>query len=199
MAEYMLQEPKNNIWQNTAPLLVQFLINYIKYFFLTGSVVFSTFVLLVVIVSINPDFSFGFLQLFSFLNPAYKTGTFRMGIKEIMEIFAVVSLALLVIVWLAKAALKKFFNFSLKLRLKHKIIIFFALITSAYILAALIAKFAFPKDLGYYLVFAVFYVFNLVSAVFYFLLDTLQETIARALEKKATYGNNTPTPTDTFK
>ena len=105
----MLNNMKNELITKIILTTTRLFINYIKYFFLTSSVIFSLFVLLFIILNINPNFSFGFIQYFSFINPTYETGTFNLNIKEIMEIFLVVSFVLMIIANLIKLALKKIF------------------------------------------------------------------------------------------
>ncbi len=180
----MLQRIKNKIELNFISLLIQFLISYIKYLFLTGSVIFSIVVLLFIILNINPRFSFGFLQYFSFINPVYKTGTFSMGIKETMQIFSVVSLVFMIIVSLVKTALKKIFKLDILITFKSKIIIVFVPITLTYIIASVIVAFSDNLDKGFYFIFAIFYIINLVSVVFYFLFDGLLKWIVQLFEKR---------------
>jgi hypothetical protein len=181
----MLKETKNAIEEKIIlmiSMILQFPINYIKYIFLTGSVIFSVGILLLLIVFINPQFSFGFLKYFWFINPIYATGTFSMGIKEIMEIFLIVSLIFMIIINLIKIALKMIFNLELLSSLKSKIITFFTLITSAYILASIIVFYN-KLDKGFYFVFVIFYIINLVSAIFYFLLDALSDALSKKITK----------------
>ncbi len=180
----MLQQIKNKTEPNFILLITQFIISYIKYFFLTGSVIFSIVILLFITLNVNPNFSFGFLQYFSFINPVYKTGTFSMGVKETMQIFSVVSLVFMIIISLVKIALKKIFKLNILITFKSKIIVFFVPITLAYIFASIIVAFSDNLDKGFYFVFAIFYILNLVSAAFYFLFDGLLKGIVQFLEKR---------------
>ena len=180
----MLQETKNEIGKKMILIIIQFLINYIKYFFLTGSVIFSITILLFIILNIDPNFSFGFFQYFQFINPIYATGTFNMGIKEIMEIFSVVSLVLMIVASLIKMTLKKIFDLRVLIPFRLKIIIFFIAITFAYILASIIVAYSDKLDTGFYFVFIIFYILNLISATFYFLFDMLSKKIAQIFEKE---------------
>ncbi len=170
----MLEEIKNKIGQNLILLIIQFLLNYIKYFFLTGSVIFSIILLLFILFNINPNFSFDFLKYFAFINPTYKSGTFSMGIKEVMQIFSVISLILLIIASLIKIILKRLFNLNLLISLKLRVILVFAIITISYIFAFFIVAFSEHLDKGFYFVFVIFYITNLFFILFYFLFDALK-------------------------
>ena len=163
---------------------IRLFVNYVKYFFLTGSVIFSLVVLLFIILNINPHLSFSFVQYFSFINPLYKTGSFNMGINEIMQIFSVVSLILLIIISMIKFAFKKAFGFNTFLSIKLKIVLFFVAITLAYVFASAIVAFSNNSDKSFYFVFAVFYFINLASAIGYFLLDALLNKISKISEKE---------------
>lgn len=179
----------NNIKKRTGLKIlltsIQLFISYIKYSFLTGSVIFALTILLFIILNINPNFSFSFLQYFSFINPIYKTESFNIGIKEIMQIFSVASLVLMIIATLMKIALKKIFGFNTLLTLKLKIIFFFVVITLAYILASLIVAFSNNLDRGFYLVFIILYLINLVSATGYFILDAWLNKISQIFQKES--------------
>lgn len=173
----MLQNKQVIGGQEISLVFIRFFINYIKYFFLTGSVIFSIVILLFIILNLNPNFSFNFIQYFSFINPVYATGNFSMGITEIMQIFSIVSLILMILSGLIKLILKKAFNFEILISLKSKIIIFFSIITLAYFFASLIVAFSENLDKMFYFVFAFFYCINLVSAIGYFLIDALLKRI----------------------
>ncbi len=158
-------------------------INYIKYQFLIGSVIFSLFVLLFITLSINPTYSFSFLQHFSFINPMFNAESFSMGIKEVMQIFLVASFFLMIFIALIKIALKKIFGYAPRLTLKLKVISFFVIITLAYAIASLIVAFSDSLDNGFYLIFIIFYIISLISSVGYFLLDALLDKIPPILKK----------------
>lgn len=170
-------EIKDQIRGNFALLIVQFLLNYIEYLFLTGSVIFSIVMLLFIILNLKMEFSFNFLKYFAFINPIYKSGNFSLGIKEVMQIFSVISLILLIIVSLMRAALKRLFNFNIAFSFKLKIIVVLFVITMSYIFAFLIVAFSDPKYKGFYFVFVSFYIYNLSSALFYFLFDAILKKI----------------------
>ena len=178
----MLQQIKNKIVWNFILFIIKFIISYIKYFFLTGSVFFSIAILLFIVLNMNPNFSFSFLQYFSFIDPGYKTGTFRGGLEEIMEIFSVVSFVFMIVISLVKIALQKIFKLNISITFKSKIIVFFATITLAYIFASIIVSFSDNLDKGFYFVFAIFYILNLVSIAFYFIVDEFLKRIVKFLE-----------------
>jgi len=157
--------------------IVRFIVNYIKFLFLTGSVIFSLVVLLAIILTINPQFSFGFLKYFSFLNPQYQTDSFHMGIKEIMEIISAVSLALLIVLTPVKFALKRFFNYT-PLGLGKKILLAFLTITGAY-LVSLVLVAVYNMNKLFYVFFIIFYFVNIGAAVGYFLIDWLVQKIPK--------------------
>ena len=154
--------------KNIITTIIPFLLGYIKYFFLTGSVIFSLAVLLFILLNLIPNFSFGFLSYFSFLNPTYKTGAFSLGIPEVMKIFSLVSLVITFASYILRFALKKIFNITFELSFKVKIFSFVAIITSAYAIAAILVTLDNALDSLFYYIFAVFYVFNLLSLMFYF-------------------------------
>lgn len=180
----MLNNARNEVGLKVLLTIVKFFVGYVKYFFLTGSVIFSLTVLLFIILNINPNFSFNFLQYFSFIDPVYKTGSFRMGIKEIMQIFSAVALIVFIIITLIKFALKKIFGFNIDLSLKLKIFLFFIAITLTYSIASTIVAFSDNLDKGFYLTFIIFYTINLISTVGYFLLNDLLNKISQINEKK---------------
>ena len=163
---------------------IRLFVSYVKYFFLTGSVIFSLVVLLFIILNINPNLSFNFLQYFSVINPIYKTGYFHMGIKETMQIFSVVSLILLIIVSPIKFIFKKVFGFNSSLTIKLKIVLFVVAITLAYVFASAIVAFSNNLDKRFYFLFIVFYFINLASAIGYFLSGALLNKISKIYEKE---------------
>jgi hypothetical protein len=107
-----------------------------------------------------------------------------MGIKEIMQIFSVLSLLVMIFATLAKTTLNKIFGFNIALTLKFKITSFFVVITLAYVSASLIVAFSDKLDGGFYFVFIVFYFINLISATGYFLLDALSRKFERFFQNK---------------
>jgi len=168
--------------------IISFLLGYIKYFFLTGSVIFSLGVLLFVLINLMPDFSFEFLQYFSFLNFDYRTDTFSMGISEIMEIFTLVSFIIMFVSSVFNLMLKKIFNITHKFSLKLKIILLTSMITLVYVIAIMLITLSNTLDNLFYYIFAIFYVVNLTSLMLYFLVDTLLKKIINFIEIQ----NNVP-------
>lgn len=162
--------------------IIPFLLNYLKYNFLTGSVVFSLAVLLFTLLNLMPNFSFGFLTYFSFLDPAYKTGTFSMRIPEVMKIFSLVSLVIMFASYILRFTLEKIFNRTFEFFLKLKIFFFVAIITLAYVISAILITLNNALDSSFYFIFAVFYVFNIISLVLYFLIGAFIEKVNNLLE-----------------
>lgn len=177
----MLQGEKTKIWQNLVLLFFQHLIGYVAYFFLIGSVIFSLTILLFVLLNLKPDFSFSLLKYFAFINPIFKERSFTMGIKEIMQIYVVVSLILLAIVGLTKLIANRIFNFNINISisLKRKLIISLIFITAVYIIAFLIVTFNNSLDKGFYGVLIIFYFVNLLSVLFYILLNALYNLLGK--------------------
>jgi len=161
----MLQETKQEVGKKIIFLSLRFLINYIKYPYLAGAVIFPLATVLFTVLNLNPDFSFGFLRYFSFVDPRYATDTFSMGITKIMEIFLVVSLVLM-----AAVSLMKILTSS-----KSKIIISLTAITLLYLCAMMIVAFSDTLDKSFYVVFFIFYILNVVSTLLYFVFDALSK------------------------
>jgi len=180
----MIQETENKFLKNLVLIIIRFVINYIEYFFLTGSVIFSLVVLLFVILNINPNFSFDFIQYFSFLNPTYKTGAFSMGIKETMEIFSVLAFIFMIILASIKILLKKVSGIDIYFTLKSRALFFFAIITLVYISAFFIIAFSDKLDKGFYFVFTVFYISNLICIMLHLLFAALSEKITELFIKE---------------
>ena len=171
----MLQETKQEVGKKIIFLSLRFLINYIKYPYLAGAVIFPLATVLFTVLNLNPDFSFGFLRYFSFVDPRYATDTFSMGITKIMEIFLVVSLVLMAAVSLMKIALRKVFNREILISSKSKIIISLTAITLLYLCAMMIVAFSDTLDKSFYVVFFIFYILNVVSTLLYFVFDALSK------------------------
>ena len=135
-----------------------------------------------VLLNLVPDFSFGFLQYFSFLNPDYGTGTFSMDISEVMEIFSLVSLIIMFTSYVFSFTLKKIFNSYIKFSLKLKILFLVVLITLAYLIAMILVTLYNALDNLFYYIFVVFYVANLISLVLYFLVDALLKKVTNFIK-----------------
>ncbi len=180
-------EPNNTKNESAFILVVvaiRLFLSYIKYLFLTGTILFSLTAILLIVATINPHFSFEFLQYFSFLNPSYKTESFSMGKKEIMEIFSITALFLWIVLAPIKFFLKKKFGFNTTLSLKSKIILSFVIISLLYFFTLLSAKLDDHSNNNSYFVFIVFYIFNLISMLGYFLLNALLNKISNYQKKK---------------
>ncbi|MFH1409198.1 MAG: hypothetical protein ABIH34_04785 [Nanoarchaeota archaeon] len=151
-------------------LVLYLLLRYIKYVFLTGSVVCSLVVLLFIIINTNPQFSFSFLQMFSYLNPMYATGTFSMGIEEIMQIFLAISFVFMIIGIGITEVLKKLFKRDLSISAKAKMTLIFILMSIAYAIGAILVLLR-DLDPSFYGILAIFFIFNFISATLYFIVD----------------------------
>ena len=158
-------------------IIISFFLSYIKYYFLTGSVICSLAVLLFVLLNLEPYFSFDFFSYFSLLDPAYSTGTFSMGIPEVMKIFSLMSLVIMLVSYVLRFASKKIFNITFEFSLRVKLLFFVTMITLTYIISFILIKLDNALDNSFYYVFVVFYVFNLVSLILYFLIDALMRRV----------------------
>lgn len=163
--------------RNIQLILPSLLLRYIKYFFLTGSVIFSLVVFLFILLNIQPGFSFEFLSIFLFLNESYGTDSFAMGGADVMKIFSVVSFVVMLISSVVQMGVKKVFNISIELSLKSKLVIFGTIISAAYVCTMLLVTFNDTLDNLFYVVFGVFYVINLISLLLYFVTDTILKKV----------------------
>jgi hypothetical protein len=160
--------------------MTKLFINYIKYIFLTWSVVFAFSMILFIIISINPNFSFGFFGYLSFINPIYENTEFSMGPKETVELFSILSLIIMVVSYLIKIILKKLFKINIIISLKSRIIFFFIIVTSIYGIASIIVMFSENLSKWGYLVFLIFYLINLFFMAGYFTIDTMLNKISQS-------------------
>ncbi|KKT18865.1 MAG: hypothetical protein UW02_C0020G0016 [Candidatus Nomurabacteria bacterium GW2011_GWB1_43_7] len=167
----MFQATENKISKNIMVSLVRIVINYVKYFFLTGSVFFSLAVLMFVVLNKNPDFSFEFMKYFSFIDPAYKTGNFVINLGDVMNIFLILSLVMMLVINFLKMLMKKIFSFSLYFSTRTKFTVLFTIITLAYVIAVIFITQNDSLDKGLYFIFAIFYVLNLIFMVLYLLME----------------------------
>ena len=173
-----MEDPSNNsAGFNIFLICIRFILNYLKYCFLTGSVIFSILILLFIILNINPQFSFSFLRLFAFLNPSYATGSYTIGLKEIVRLFFVVSLAFTFLLLLIKMVLKKVFKVNPELKTRTKIILFSSIITLAYVIAIFFVCLTSKVDKNILIVFVCFYLMNVFSAAAYFIVDNFQRKL----------------------
>jgi|SRR3989344_2377149 len=175
--------PSNNLHfiKKIGLYLIQLFLNYVSYFFLTGSVILSLVVLIFIILNIHPTTSFDFLRFFSFINPIYKNETFELSIREVMQIFAIVTLVLSIIVSSIKFGLKKIFGVKILLSFKFKALLLFSIISLSYAVAFLIIGLTDSLDKEFYAVFAIFYIINLISASVYFSFDLLSKEAVKLL------------------
>ena len=170
--------------------ILSFSLDYIKYFFLTGSVIPSLTILLFVLSSLRPAFSFGFLSYFSFLDPAYGTGTFSMSIPEVMKIFSLVSLVIMFASYILSFSLKKIFNTTFEFSLKLKTLSLVTIVSLIYVIATILVTLDNGLDTSFYYIFAVFYIVNLIALVFYFLVDAHLKTMTNFDQPQAVAPEN---------
>ena len=155
--------------------IVRFIAHFVKYLFFTGSVLFYLIVLFAIILTLNPQFSFGFLKYFAFLNPEYQAESFHIDTQGIMKIVSVVSLALLIVLTPITFALKRFFNYT-PLGLGKKILFVFLTITGAYVFSFALVAFK-NMDQVLYVILIILYFVNIGAAVGYFFIDWLVQKI----------------------
>lgn len=148
-------------------IVSKYLLDYIKYCFLTGFIFFTLGVLLFIIINLKPDISFNFLSVFSFIDPAYKTGTFELDLKKTMQIFSIVAFILLLIGDLTKIVFKKLFNINIEFKLKTKKLVLFSGITALYFLAVLLIVIDQTLEIKLLFILAFFYFSNIVTLVGY--------------------------------
>jgi hypothetical protein len=171
---------KNEASLNIVSITIQFVFNYIKYFFLTGLIMFSFATLLFVLININPDYQFGFFRYFSFIVPFDGKGNLYMETPEIMKIFSVMAFILMIITNLIKIILKKIFGLVYSFTTKLKIGLFFT-ITSLFYILALLSVFFNDSNKDFYFMFIIFYIINIVSIVGYLFMDWLLSKLNRII------------------
>lgn len=180
----MTDETDNNVVVKIVIILIKLFINYVKYCFLTITVMFSFGILLFIILGLNIDLSFSFLQYFSFLNPEYKTRTFNIGVEGIMGIFSIISFIVGGIIAIIRYLLKKLFGLEITISLKQKIYTLFTIVTLAYILAAIIIALTDSIEKSFYFILIVFYIINFICLAGYSLIDVLLTKIHQASIKQ---------------
>lgn len=165
----------SNIFVTLIILLIKLFISYIRYYFLTAAIIFPLVGLLLIILTLNPNFSFNFLEYFSFLNQSYKykTESFSLGIKEVMQIISVITLFLWLIISVIKLVIKKVFKINTNVSSNFKILSFFVVITLIYIVDLIFIAISDTLDNGFYFIFIFFYILNLAYVSGYFLLEAL--------------------------
>ena len=154
-------------------VILQFIISYIKYFFLTGLVIFSLFALLFIILNIKPSFSFAFLKYFSFIDPLYKTGSFTLDINQIMQVFLAISFITTIILSFIKIVCKKLFKLELGLSKNMKASLLLRIISFLYILALLFIAFDNNLDKGLFFVLIGFYFIDIFCMLGYLIFNSL--------------------------
>jgi len=163
--------------------IVQLFLGFLKYSCLAPAVLSFSAVLLFVVLSIKPNFSFRFLAYFSIINSQFKNETFSFGTKEILEIFSFVGLVCTAVFFIVKWAIKKLGRSEIRFSIKVKFFIFGTAVSLLYFLAFLVVIFSKKLDGDFYFVFGVFYLVNISSLAGYFFLTFLQNKIAFLAEK----------------
>ncbi len=165
-------------------LIIRFVLGYIKYFFLTTFVIFLVAILLFIILTLSPGFSFNFLRYFSFINIIYNNVTFTMGKKELIQIFSIVSFLFMIVASLIKMAVRKLFNVNFSLPAKRKRVLFFTINSIIYLVAIFIVLFnaSLKKSLVFILI--IFYVISSIAMLSYFLLDFLLQKLSKVFDEK---------------
>lgn len=141
-----------------------------------GAVIISlTGIVLFIIVSLNPYFSFDFLKYFSITKLLYKTESFEIGGgEELMSIFTLSSVLLGMVISLVKFGVKKIFRvdinaiFTVRLRFILSLIIVSLIYASA--LLIIIYK---MLDTIFYFVLSFMFIFNVVLLLMYYYFDYL--------------------------
>ncbi|MBU0661570.1 hypothetical protein KKG22_05355 [Patescibacteria group bacterium] len=159
-------------------LILQYFFSYIKYFFLTISVVIYTVIILFMVMAINPDVSFEFLKVFAFLDPKYAEGNFSLEISDLMKLFSVVTLFFWFITSAIRFVSKKYFNREVFIKEfisnKKKYMIFF----TSYILFAIAVFLKGGFDVGFFFIFVVFGFIHLTSLSMYLLFKKLSKGVS---------------------
>ena len=121
-------------------LPVRYSLQYFSYCLLTGLVFFVSAALFVIIIKINPHFSFSFMKYFSFLNPAYSTGTFSGDLGDVMQIYLLISFIVMIIIKLLEFVNNQWFHLKLEIPYANKIKFWsiIILLSAMYITAILI-------------------------------------------------------------
>lgn len=169
--------------RNIITTIVSFLLSYLKYFFLTGPVIFSLSAMVFIVLNLKPNFSFGFL---SFLSSDYQTGNFNISLSEVMDMFFLLSFVVMFISYLSNFILKKIFNLTIKLSLKFKIFFIVSVITIIY--GGVFSLIALRSELdgSFYYIFSIFYLLSLISLLGYFLVDVFSKKMIKIIERKET-------------
>lgn len=162
-------------------LILKFVLNYVRYFFLTTFVLFIIAILLFIILTLNPGFSFAFLKYFSFINPIFNNPEFTMSSKELIQIFSIISFIFMIVVSLVKLALKRLFNIHSSLTTKRKWMWFFSVNSIIYLFAIFIVLFNASLENGLVLILVIFYVISSIAMISYFLFDFLLKKLAIVL------------------
>jgi len=170
---------KIKLLENITKLVFRYILKYAAYSFLTAAVIITITVLLVIFTTIIGDsLSFPFLKYFAFINPAFREGTFSLGIKEVMEIYSVVVFAVMALFELIKFIFKQR-GIEIKVSFKRKLVYTFIFLSVIYLVAFLIEPSIRVSEGSnnskFYFVFVIFYVITVISSMIYEVLNRFSE------------------------
>jgi len=171
-------EKKNIVPAEWGLFAVRFFLGYLKYCFLTGTVIFGFTGLFFIATNLGVTISFEFLKYFAFINPLFGKESWTGGITELMQIFSILAFIMFLVASLIKFIFKRLLGTHLSIPLKVRMIGTISLITVIWVVDALIVRFSPNLNLDFLRVFFIFYVINLVSAGGYFLLGHLMSTMS---------------------
>lgn len=158
-------------------ILIRLSISYIRYALLTVVVILLLTPIIFILLIINPNFSFEFLRYFAFLNPEYKTGSYSMGKKEIMEIFSVISFILWISVSVIKLLINKFFGLSFSSHTKLKKFLLFFTFNIVYLGSIITVGISDTIENAGIFVFLLFYFIELFAIIAYLVLCSLSQSL----------------------
>lgn len=164
-------------------IILNFILNYIKYSFLMIPVVLAFGAMLFIIISNNPDYSFGFMKYFFFLKPD-EAGNIHIEEKEIMQIFTFVTFIITIIIDLAKYLIKVIFKVNISISIKKKILFFIGMLTLLYVIASFSVLTNKELDNWGITIFITFYILSLFPTIMSIGIDYLQKRIFRINNQK---------------
>lgn len=147
------------------------ILNYIKYNFLTGSVILSIGIAVFVVLNIDPNTSFEFMKNLSFIDSRYSAGDYSVNGSDLMKIFSIFSLFLYILISIITLILNKLFNIILIIKLRYKILACFLIILLAYMIAFIVMASNKSFNINYYFIIGALLIINLICAITYILFD----------------------------
>lgn len=162
---------------NVFKFIFQMFFSYISYVFLSGVVILTLAAVLLIILTLNPDYSFGFLEHFKFIFDDSKGDSFSIGEGEIMRIFMLFALGLSVVFFVIKFILDSVFGLDFKFTFKLKMILTFGIVSVLFFISFVMILFLEELDIMLLLVFVIFYILNLFSLGLFFLFDKLSKSL----------------------